>query len=267
MGGLSWSSAWSGRVVWCEPAGRLVLLLGALRSRLSRGESGSFGRFFRSAPLGRSPADTGAMAPRRDDCAPEQPDEPWVDLAGNVAGRRVGAEGEHVVADALAGLLAVSWADRLRGRASAWWVVHSVEVGTGSSDIDHIVGGPPGVFIINTKHHPTGRVKISGDTILVNQRNTDYVTKAQAEARRATRLVRTALGRAGHPELAARTTVRPVLAVVAARLLGRGLPGGVLVATSANLARCLREQPHRLTRADLGLIHEYARRSTIWTAT
>lgn len=98
------------------------------------------------------------MPPRRDDREPDQPgtpDEPGRDLARNVAGRhvgaeanrrpggegagadrswRVGAEGEHIVADALAGLLTVSWADRLRGRTSPWWVLHSV--GTGSSETD-----------------------------------------------------------------------------------------------------------------------------------
>lgn len=230
------------------------------------------------------------MAPRRDDGKPGgagEPEESWVDLARNVAGRhvgaeanrrlrgegagadrswRVGAEGEHVVAEALAGLVTVSRIDRLRGRSSPWWVLHSVEVGTGSSDIDHVVGGPPGLFTINTKHHRAGRVEISGDTVRVNRRETDYVGKAQAEARRATRLLRTALGRAGHPELAGRTTVRPVLAIVGARLLGRGLPGGVLVATPATLTVYLREQPELFTRADLDLIYQHARRSTTWTA-
>jgi hypothetical protein len=70
-------------------------------------------------------------------------------------------------------------------------------------------------------------------TILVDRRETDYVGEAQAEARRATRLLRTALGRAGHPNSQTRATVRPMRAVVGARLLDRGLHGGVLVATPA----------------------------------
>lgn len=107
--------------------------------------------------------------------------DPWVDLAGHVAGRqvmqeanrrrrvegagadwswRVGAEGEHVIAEVLAGLVTVSRFGRLRGRTPDWWVLHSVPVGTGSSDIDHVIGGPPGILTINTKHHRTRRVVI-----------------------------------------------------------------------------------------------------------
>lgn len=201
----------------------------------------------------------------------------WVDLAENVAGRHVGAEanrrratgpgaeGEHIVAEALASLTTISWSDRLRGRAPPWWVLHSIPVGTGSSDIDHLVGGPPGVFSINTKHHRTGRVEIGGEMVLVNRRPTEYVGKAQAEARRATRLLRTALGQAGLPDLAGRATVRPVLAIVGARLLGRGLPGGVLVATATTLALLMREQPTQLSRTELELLHQHARKSTTWT--
>jgi hypothetical protein len=35
-----------------------------------------------------------------------------------------------------------------------WTVLHSVPVGTGSTDIDHIAIGPAGVFTLNTKYSP-----------------------------------------------------------------------------------------------------------------
>ena len=38
-----------------------------------------------------------------------------------------------------------------------WMVLHAVPVGSGDSDIDHVLIGPPGVFTINTKHHQRGR--------------------------------------------------------------------------------------------------------------
>ncbi|MBG6212216.1 hypothetical protein RCH23_000129 [Cryobacterium sp. CAN_C3] len=38
-----------------------------------------------------------------------------------------------------------------------WTVLHAVPVGSGSSDIDHVVIGPAGVFTINTKNH-TGKI-------------------------------------------------------------------------------------------------------------
>jgi len=42
-----------------------------------------------------------------------------------------------------------------------WTVLHAVPVGSGSSDIDHVVIGPAGVFTINTKNH-TGKVFVAG---------------------------------------------------------------------------------------------------------
>lgn len=41
-------------------------------------------------------------------------------------------------------------------------VLHSVPVGQRDSDIDHVVVGPPGVFTVNTKWHPEGRIWVGG---------------------------------------------------------------------------------------------------------
>ena len=43
-----------------------------------------------------------------------------------------------------------------------WTVLHSVPVGRGKSDIDHIAIGPPGVFTINTKFSPGKDVWVAG---------------------------------------------------------------------------------------------------------
>jgi|CXWK01.1.fsa_nt_gi hypothetical protein len=61
---------------------------------------------------------------------------------------RLGAQGEETVGRAL---------DRL---PDGLHVLHSVPVGQRGSDIDHVVIGPPGVFTINTKHHPDKRVSV-----------------------------------------------------------------------------------------------------------
>ncbi len=212
--------------------------------------------------------------------------EAWVDLAGNVAGRqvsqeanrrrrvegagadrswRLGAEGEHRVGEALAELTTTSPWGRLRGHRPGWWVLHSVPVGTGSTDIDHVIGGPPGIFTVNAKHHRTRRVNIEADQVAVGRRDTAYVTKAVAEAERAQRLLADALLGQGQGELAARVVVRPVLAIVGARLLGRGLPGGVLVAQAGVLPMLLRELPAQLDAGEVAALFEVARRSTTWS--
>lgn len=206
-----------------------------------------------------------------------------MDLAGNVAGRhvgaeanrrratepgadrswRVGAEGEHIIAEALTSLTTSTWADRLRRRASPWWVLHSIPVGTGSSDIDHLVGGPPGVFSINTKHHRPGRDQRRAGP----SQPTPHRVRRQSPGRGPTRHPPAAhRPRPSRPARPRRTRRRaPVLAIVGARLLGRGLPGGVLVATDATLALLLREQPAQLAQAELELLHQHARKSTTWT--
>lgn len=217
----------------------------------------------------------------------------WVDLAGNAAGigvrheaarRRqaegagadrswwVGADGEWAVAEVLRTLVEPPLLDRLRdgllprrqGRGRVWRVLHSVPVGTGAGDIDHVVIGPAGVVAINTKHHPRGRVIIDGDLITVNGRRTEYVARARREADRVNRLLASALIDAGHHELAELAVARSMLTVVGARLQVRSWPSGVTVTTPATLVVALRAMPVRLGPADVGQVFEIARRSTTW---
>ena len=61
---------------------------------------------------------------------------------------RRGAEGEEEVA----------W--RLHKLGEGWRVLHSVPIGTGETDIDHVVIGPPGVFSLNSKNHLGKRVTV-----------------------------------------------------------------------------------------------------------
>jgi hypothetical protein len=212
----------------------------------------------------------------------------WSDLAGNTAGRqvvvaanqarrdegagadrswRVGAEGEHRIAEALTTLNDVPLVHRLmrRPRPPRWEVLHSIPVGTGRGDIDHVVIGPPGVFTINTKHHPGRRIDVENGQLFVGGRAVDYLTKARAEANRARRMLCTALAREGHSELANRLKVRAVLAVVGARLLVRTSPDGVLLATETTLVRYLQQHPAILEPAQVATIYTFARRSTTWT--
>lgn len=161
---------------------------------------------------------------------------------------RIGADGEEAVAAELAGL-----DDR-------WRVLHSVPVGRGDSDIDHVVIGPPGVFTVNTKHHPTATVWVRGSGFTVNGRSVHYVRHSQHEARRATKLLAVAAG--VHPG--------PVIGVIAVVGASRGLaihtqPEGVHVTARRDLRGWLERQPARLTDAQVHALHEAARRSTTWS--
>jgi len=163
---------------------------------------------------------------------------------------RIGADGEEAVAAELAGL------------GQRWRVLHSVPVGAGASDIDHVVIGPPGVFTVNTKHHPTAAVWVRGSGFTINGRPVHYVRHSQHEARRATKLLTAAAG--FHPGAAV-----GVIAVVGA---GRGLtihhqPEGVHVTARRDLRAWLEQQPARLTDSQVDALHEAARRSNTWRTT
>lgn len=93
-----------------------------------------------------------------------------------------GAVGERYVAELLSRL------------GPDWTVLHSVPVGVDGSDIDHVLIGPPGVFTINTKHHPGGRVWVAGHGLRVNNQPKHYLSNAAHEASRAERLLSRASG-------------------------------------------------------------------------
>jgi hypothetical protein len=66
-----------------------------------------------------------------------------------------------------------------------WTVLHSVPVGTGTTDIDHIVIGPPGVFTINTKYSPGRDVWVARTTLKVSGRSQRHVHNSIREVIRA----------------------------------------------------------------------------------
>jgi hypothetical protein len=93
-----------------------------------------------------------------------------------------GALGEIVVGGVL-GLLGPEWT-----------VLHSVPVGSGSTDIDHVVIGPAGVFTLNTKSHPGQELWVGGYGLLVSGQKTNYINRAADEAARAEELLTAAAG-------------------------------------------------------------------------
>ncbi len=68
---------------------------------------------------------------------------------------RLGADGEEAVAK------------RLRKLDDRWRTLHSVPVGAGESDIDHVVIGPGGVYTVNAKNHPNASIWVGGNTFMV----------------------------------------------------------------------------------------------------
>lgn len=119
-----------------------------------------------------------------------------------------------------------------------WTVLHSVPVGSGASDIDHVVLGPTGIFTINTKHHADKKIWVGGGTFMVGGHRTDHVRNSQFEATRASRSLSTA----------AQTDVEvaPVIVLVGAASLRFGKKAPVVpVLTVTQLRKWLLTLPRK----------------------
>jgi hypothetical protein len=92
-----------------------------------------------------------------------------------------GALGERAVGRTLAAL------------GPEWTVLHAVPVGEKSSDIDHVVIGPTGVFTINTKRHPGQNVWTAKGTLMIAGTRYPYVRNSEHEAARAGKLLSAAV--------------------------------------------------------------------------
>jgi hypothetical protein len=158
---------------------------------------------------------------------------------------RVGAKGEEKVGKELARL------------PLGWYVLHAIPVSETGTDIDHVVIGPAGVFTLNTKCHPNGKVTIYDRALYVNGHKTDYLQKSRAEARRASRLLSDACG---FP-----VSVRSAIVLVdLAEIREKGRPDDVLVITRRRLSDVLQSLDVILSSDEIPTIHHQACISRTW---
>ncbi|MDD7920144.1 nuclease-related domain-containing protein [Actinomycetospora callitridis] len=249
-------------------------------------------------------------------------DEPWQDLANNLPGAgllataaaqrhvgesdlswRVGADGEDILANALAELTHPRRITRwLRSSANdaPWLVLHGAKIGASArADLDHVLIGPPGVVVINTKKlDPRYRVTIDDGEIHTGRFSTDFVAKASRDAERAWWLLASAaqavVSRRARGDLPPDWDLSPYWAAVesiaaqassthssssaanrwpptipALAFVGSGsveerLPSPV-VARASTICATLRQHRAALDRCHVLALYEIARRSTTWT--
>nr|WP_239579536.1 nuclease-related domain-containing protein [Microlunatus panaciterrae] len=141
-----------------------------------------------------------------------------------------------------------------------WRVLHSIPVGRGDSDIDHVIIGPPGVFTLNTKNHSGQAVWVAGRSFLVAGKKQRHLFNAAHEAARAAKLLSAAVG--------ASVEVTGMIVVVRpARLTIRDKPVDVLVVTDSRLLRSLRRRRTCLNADQVCRIASVAERWDTWRST
>ncbi|WP_448006158.1 nuclease-related domain-containing protein [Agromyces bauzanensis] len=148
-------------------------------------------------------------------------------------------------------------ARRLAGLGPGWYVLHAVPVGSGASDLDHVVIGPTGVFTINTKHHRGQNVWVGARRILVNGQRTDHLRNAAYEGKRTSKLL----------SVSARmlVDVTPIIAIVGARRMTvRVRPYTVAVLREFELVGWLQRHPVTLTPEQVQQLAALAAKPATW---
>ncbi|WP_344792771.1 nuclease-related domain-containing protein [Gryllotalpicola daejeonensis] len=140
-----------------------------------------------------------------------------------------------------------------------WFVRHSVPIGSGTKDVDHLVIGPGGVFAINTKHHAGASVWVGDYVLRVNGGNTSHLKAGRGDAADVSRRLSAVVG---FP-----VPVTPVIAVVNASSISDRRPGHnrpVQVVDASRIVAWIRSQPAHLSPAKIELVKLAAEEPGTW---
>lgn len=138
-----------------------------------------------------------------------------------------------------------------------WTVLHAVPVGKGSSDIDHVLVGPAGVFTLNTKRHAGQAVWTAKNTFMVAGQRQRHIPNAVYEANRARKLLSAAVGHPIH--------VSGMVVVVGAKSLTvREKHPEVAVVTPRQLLRFLNRRRPVLAPEQVSILSAAAARPETW---
>lgn len=163
---------------------------------------------------------------------------------------RVGADGEEAVGARL---------DRLVKHGGR--VLHSIPVGKGKSDIDHLVITKGGVYPVNSKRHPGGKVWVGQHQIRVNGQPTQYIRNSRYEAERVRKVLLAHLG----VEVPVRAVLVFLTGTVVPQVTIKQQPDEVLVLDRMDIPGVFKRVPERLDSEMIEKVFEVARRSTTWT--
>lgn len=152
----------------------------------------------------------------------------------------------------------VTVGETLDNLGSEWVTVHAVPVSPGTTTLDHLVVGPSGVFVIDTRSHSGQAVWASQRTFMVSGIRHPHIRNMEYEMGRVERL----LGAASNGAV----EVSGILAVVDPKTLTvRHKHRDVAVLPSAEIASWLRGERRVLSDADVQRIGAAAQTPATWT--
>lgn len=170
----------------------------------------------------------------------------WDSPPAHIENWRQGAQGEKSTARALRRLERAGWA-----------VIHDIDTGRGN--IDHLVAGPPGVFVLDSKNLP-GLLSVSGGVLSVRRR--EDPDDGYDDRRLTARMYRQAqqveeLLHADGVEI----PVQPIVVLWSGEFAqGSVLNTGVAWIRGRQLADVLRNRPETMTVEQLSRAHESLQR-------
>lgn len=156
-------------------------------------------------------------------------------------------------------------AEQLARLDHTWTVLHSLPVGAGRGDIDHVAIGPSGVYTLNTKYSPGAAVWVAGRGLLVGgEKQHLYLRASMAENARTTSVLSEAAGFA--------VPVRSLIVFVAPRSVTvRETPGWdgaeLEVIADARLVDALNRRPREMSDEQLSRVLDAALRPETWHRT
>lgn len=147
----------------------------------------------------------------------------------------------------------------LDGLGPEWFVRHSVPIGAGTKDVDHLLIGPGGIFAINTKHHAGASIWVGDHVPRVSNANTRHLRAAVDDGHDVARRL---AGKAGFP-----VPVRPVIAVLNARSITDRRDAqhrSPAVVDARTLVTWLRSRSTQLSPTQLDLVKLAAEEPSTW---
>ena len=140
-----------------------------------------------------------------------------------------------------------------------WRVLHSVPIGAKDTDVDHILVGPHGVFVLNTKHHAGASIWVGDHTMMINQAKKPHLQIAQGENHKVAQRLKAKVGFA--------VTVRSAIVTVGERStkdVRQPDNRQVAVVSSKHLVHWLTTQPATFSPTQLELLRLAAEEPDTW---